>query len=106
VVVILDARSGEHVAAGQLIARLADLSGWQVETVNLTELNVARVNVGQEAALAFDAVPDLKLTGKVTAIRGLGESRQGDTVYTVVVTPAGSDPALRWNMTAQVTFAR
>jgi multidrug resistance efflux pump len=105
-IVTLDAKAGEQVGAGQVAARLADVSAWQVETINLTELNVAHVKVGQPATLAFDAVPELKLAGKVTSIRGLGENRQGDTVYTVVVTPDGSDPALRWNMTVQVTFGQ
>lgn len=104
--VTLNAHVGEQVGAGQRVARIADLAGWQVETVNLTELNVARVTVGEPATLAFDAVPDLRLGGKVTAVRGLGESRQGDTVYTVVIKPDGSHPALRWNMTVQVTFGQ
>ena len=102
--VTLSARPGEQVAAGQPIGRLADLSGWQVETTNLTELNVVQVHLGQRASLTFDAIPGLELPGKVTAVRGLGENRQGETVYTVIVTPEKSDPRLRWNMTAVATF--
>ncbi len=104
--VSLDARPGEQVAAGAAVARLGDLSGWKVETTNLSEVSLARVQMGQPVTLTFDALPGVQLGGKVTAIRGLGETRQGDTVYTVTITPAGNDPGLRWNMTVLVTFGK
>jgi HlyD family secretion protein len=103
-VVTLDARVGEQVAAGAPLAHLADLTAWQVETVDLTEINVTRVKEGATARLAFDAAPDLKLNGKVARIRALGENRQGDMVYTVTILPDQVDARLRWNMTAQVTI--
>ena len=37
-------------------------------------------------------------------IKPLGENKQGDIVYLVVVQPAQLDPRLRWNMTASVTI--
>jgi HlyD family secretion protein len=103
-IVTLDARAGEQVAAGALIARLADLTAWQIETTDLTEINVTRVHEGAAATLAFDAAPGLKLNGKVARIRALGENRQGDMVYTVTILPGEVDARLRWNMTAQVTI--
>ncbi len=105
-VVSLDARPGEEVAAGASLARLGDLSAWKVETTNLSEVSLGRVQVGQPVTLTFDALPGVQLPGKVTAVRGLGENRQGDTVYTVTVTPEGADPGLKWNMTALVTFGK
>jgi HlyD family secretion protein len=48
----------------------------------------------------------LELTGKVASIKGFGENRQGDIVYTVVVKLDTQDPRLRWNMTAKVTFSK
>lgn len=105
-IVSLDARAGEEVAAGAPLARLGDLSAWKVETTNLSEVSLARVQMGQPVTLTFDALPNVQLPGKVTAIRGVGENRQGDTVYAVTVTPEGSDPGLRWNMTVLVTFGK
>ncbi len=103
-VATLDAQVGEPVAAGAPIVRLADLSAWQIETTDLTELNIARVRVGAPATITFDALPGLELKGKVERIRPYGEAKQGDIVYTVVVKPEAQDARLRWNMTASVSI--
>lgn len=83
---------------------IADLSAWRLETSDLTELDVAAVRPGAPVAITFDAIPDLSLTGVVTRIKGLGESFQGDVIYTVLIEPAGWDERLRWNMTATVAI--
>jgi len=88
-----------------VLVRLADLGNWQIETTDLTELGVVNVREGDDVAVTFDALPDLQLPGKVATIRGYGEDRQGDIVYTVVITPDRHDERLRWNMTAKVSIA-
>ena len=84
--------------------RLADTATWQIETTDLTELNIVNVSEGTPVTMTFDAIPGLELPGKVSKIRSFGESKQGDIVYTVIVTPTQPDPRLRWNMTAKVTM--
>jgi HlyD family secretion protein len=86
--------------------RLADLSAWQIETSDLTELNIVRVREGSQAAVTFDAIPGLELLGRVSHIRALGENKQGDITYTVTIRLDRQDPRLRWNMTASVTMAQ
>ena len=81
-------------------SQLADLATLQVETDDLTELNVVRVQEGAPATVTFDALPGLTLTGKVVRIKPLGENKQGDMTYTVVIQPDQLDDRLRWNMTA------
>lgn len=103
-VMSLDVDPGEFAAPGAVVMRLADTSNWQIETTDLTELNVSQVTVGTGVTMTFDAVPDLSLAGKVASIKPYGETRQGDIVYTVYVTPDKQDPRLRWNMTAKVTI--
>jgi HlyD family secretion protein len=100
----LDARVGEHVGPGIPMAQLADLTSFQIETDDLTELNVVRVQEGAPATVTFDALPNLTLTGKVIRIKPLGENKQGDMTYTVVIQPAQLDARLRWNMTAAVAI--
>jgi HlyD family secretion protein len=92
------------VAAGAPLIRLADLSAFQFETTDLTELAVVRVKVGDAATVTVDALPGVEFQGKVTRIRALGENRQGDIVYTVTVQPDRQDDRLRWNMTAAVSI--
>jgi len=96
--------AGESVAPGIAVVQMADFSTWQVETTDLTELNIERIKMGQPAMVRFDAVPDLGIIGRVTNIKPFGENRQGDVVYTVVLTLETPDERLRWNMTTSVTF--
>ena len=103
-VAALDARLGEQVGPGSPVVQLADLSAWQIETDDLTELNVVRVAEGAPASITFDAIPGLKVTGKVSRIKPLGENKQGDMTYVVIVAPDQVDPRLRWNMTASVAI--
>lgn len=103
-VTAVNTNPGEAEVAGTPVVTLADFSTWNVETTDLTELNVARVKVGQPAMIRFDALPGLDLIGRVTEIKAFGENRQGDVVYTVVLKLERADERLRWNMTASVTF--
>jgi HlyD family secretion protein len=82
---------------------LADLSGWRVETDDLTELDVVKLREGDTVAIGFDALPGLSLPGTIARIKPIGTSRDGDIVYTAVVTLNQTDPRLRWNMTAVMT---
>jgi HlyD family secretion protein len=100
----VDIDAGEFAAPGATVVQLADTSNWQIETTDLTELNIANVREGMPVTLTFDAVPELQLSGKVTKIKPYGESKQGDIVYTVFITPDQQDARLRWNMTAKVTI--
>jgi multidrug resistance efflux pump len=84
--------------------RLADWSQWQIETEDLTELQVVNIAQGNTATVQIDAIPDLQLRGTVERIGGYGENQQGDIVYTVVVVLDRTDARLRWNMTAAVTI--
>ena len=104
IVTALDLKLGEYVAPGVPAARIADSSKWQVETTDLTELNVVNVHEGDAATVSLDAIPGLELPGKVMQIKGYGENRQGDIVYTVTIALDQYDERLRWNMTAKVTI--
>ena len=105
VVATLDLKIGEYVAPGAPVAHMADLSAQQIETTDLTELNVVRVRAGSPVTITFDALPDLELSGTVSRIRALGENKQGDITYVVTITPDRQDERLRWNMTAALSIA-
>jgi HlyD family secretion protein len=103
-VMTLDIHAGEYAAPGAVVMRLADTSAWQIETTDLTELNIAGIGQGTLASMTFDAIPGLELSGKVTRIEPYGQSKQGDIDYTVIITPDQQDPRLRWNMSSKVTL--
>lgn len=101
----LDLKVGEQVTAGTPVVQLADLTAWEIHTDDLTELSVVNVTEGQTVSVTFDALPELVLEGVVSRIKPLGENKQGDITYTVIITPQTTDPRLRWNMTAVATLA-
>ena len=99
-----------YLEVGQLIgpeipaAQLADLREFQVKTSDLTELEVVKIQVGQQVEIAPDALPDLILMGVVERIGESFTSQAGDILYTVTIRLEESDPALRWGMTVELRF--
>ncbi len=104
VVTAVTIRAGEIAAPGLPVLTLADLSGWQVKTTDLTELDVARIRLGTAVEVTFDAIPDTAVRGTITQIALVPGFSQGDVVYEVIVRlePAPTLP-LRWGMTSFVT---
>ena len=102
-VVWLDLQKGAYANAGTPVAQLADLSELVVETTDLNELNVVRLQTGDAATIRLDALPELELAGQVSQIEALGATVRGEVVYTARLALARQEPRLRWNMTAAVT---
>ena len=97
---------GETAAPGAVAqVVLANTTEWQVETTDLTELNINNVRESDPVKVTFDALPGLELTGKVLRIQSLGQNKQGDITYKVTIKLDKQDDRLRWNMTALVAFA-
>jgi HlyD family secretion protein len=92
------------ISSAQPQVVMANSSDWQIETSDLTELNINAIQEGDPVKVTFDAIPDLELTGKVLRIQSLGTNKQGDITYKVTVSLDQQDPRLRWNMTALVAF--
>jgi HlyD family secretion protein len=103
-IISLDIQPGQYVAPGVPVAKLADVSKWQVESTNLTELNVVYLQEGNKAIITFDALPDNQFPGTLVKIRSLGENKQGDIVYTVVFDLENIDDRLKWNMTCSANI--
>jgi HlyD family secretion protein len=104
VIATLNAALGEQVAPSLPVVQLADTTAFEIETSDLTELDVVNVRPGDPVLLTFDAIPDLELAGTVSRVRPIGQDNRGDTVYTVVIAPDRQDERLLWNMTAVVEF--
>ena len=98
----INVERGEQSVAGQPVATIGDLSGWVIETTDLSELEVVRVAVGDPATVTFEALPDLVLTGHVDRIQVRGTGDAGNVVFAVAIKPDVHNTDLRWNMTATV----
>lgn len=98
----VDVEEGEQALAGQTVITIGDISGWLIETTNLSELEVVRLAVGDRASVTFGALPDLTLSGTVDRIQVRGTNADGGVVFAVAIRPDIHNPELRWGMTAEV----
>jgi HlyD family secretion protein len=102
--VALEVVEGEPVLPNQPVVLVADFSEWYVETTDLTEMDVVRIDTNRPVQLNPDAIPDLFLSGSVESISQVFQQSRGDITYTVRILLKESDPRLRWGMTFQVIF--
>lgn len=93
---------GELVNPGVPMITIADFSGWQIKTTDLTELDVVSVGLGQAVDVQIDAVPDATISGTVSDIAAVSILSRGDVTYEVTIDIEPSDLPLRWGMTAFV----
>jgi HlyD family secretion protein len=97
---------GEKPSEEKPAVVLAGVSAWQIETSDLTEMDVVDIHEGEAVTISFDALPGVALVGTVDRIKPLGETYRGDMTYKVVVIPKQSDARLRWNMTATIAVSK
>ncbi len=95
---------GEWAAPGAPVVELLDVSHWRVETKNVGELQIGRVQEGQPVTVRVNAFHDIALTGRVVAISPVAVVQQGDTTYTLMIELDPTDLALRPGMTVQVVI--
>ncbi len=100
----LDAKLGGSINAGEPAVTIADFSQWLVKTTDLTEIDVVALEEGQPVTVTLDAIPDAQLTGEILSIGQTFSENQGDIVYDVTILLTDTHPAMRWGMTAAVTF--
>ena len=102
-VVSSNLKTGQISTIGSSSVVVADLSEFQIESNDLTELNIFKIKEGTSVSLTFDGIPGLTLPGKVERIKPLGEDNQGDITYTVIIKLEQQDPAIKWRMTSSIT---
>lgn len=99
-----DLRVGEYVSPGVSVLMLVDFSDWLLETTDLTELNVVKIDEGSPAVITCDALPDIQFPGRVKQISKIGENRQGDITYKAYIEMNQWDDRLLWNMTCSAVI--
>ncbi|MBS5645561.1 MAG: efflux RND transporter periplasmic adaptor subunit [Clostridiales bacterium] len=80
----MNAAAGQSAAAGTALASL--YTGSELEmVVQIDELDISSVEVGQEASIAMDALEDKAYTGEVTQISQIGSTNSGVTTHSVTL---------------------
>jgi HlyD family secretion protein len=94
---------GESVSAQVPVIRLGDLTQLQVETEDLSEVDVDQVSIGHQAIVTADALGGDTFQGTVSQVAPVATDHHGDTVYTVTVDlGVGPESGLRWGMSTFV----
>lgn len=94
--------AGQNVGGSSNPVQIADLNTLQVVT-NVSELDRARLKVGQEVSLTLEAVPGVTLKGEVVSISPAGVTQQGVVNFPVTIRLINPDPAVAPGMTANLS---
>jgi hypothetical protein len=84
----LDLRTGDKIAAGAIVASVADLSTMRMK-INVHEHNISKVQVGENVRVYLNAYPAMlyhTLRGKVTKIISQARSDETGTYIVTIVT--------------------
>ena len=92
---------GEYVQPSQVVIVIATLDDLQIETTDLSELDVATVKTGQPAVVFVEALEE-EFAGEVTLVSPIADTIGGDVVFTVTVQLDEKPKDLLWGMSADV----
>lgn len=105
--------NNQPTANNPISVEVADISQMKV-TVQVNEMDISLVSVGQEATFSFSALPDVHLTGRVDSIASMATSAGGTTeassygsgvvTFGVTLIIPLPDPQLKPGMTATATI--
>jgi HlyD family secretion protein len=96
-------KPGDLVVAGTKAIQLADLSTLFVD-VQISEVDISLIKIGQSAALVFDAFYTETFQGKVTEISPIGTESQGVVSYTVTIQVLNGMDSIKPGMTAAISI--
>lgn len=94
---------GDQVTAGGMAFRVDDLSSLLVD-VELSEVDINSVTVGQNVTLSFDAILGQEYEGQVIKVARAGNVIGGVVNFTVTVEITGADDLVKPGMTAAVNI--
>jgi len=92
---------GDQIGAGATAFRLDDLSGLYVD-VEVSEVDINSVSIGQPATLSFDAILNRDYHGEVVEVAKVGNNIGGIVNFTVTVELTDTDDLVKPGMTAAV----
>lgn len=103
VVTVLSVQAGDVVNAGSQAVQLDDLSSLYLD-VQISEVDIPQVDLGQTAELVFDAYYEETFYGEVVEISPVGTSVQGVVEYSVRIKLQDGDGQIKPGMTASVNI--
>jgi HlyD family secretion protein len=113
-VTVLNAQNGQSLSGGGSSSTSAGGTGGSTGAVEISDLgtlqarvqvnevDLVKIKLGQKASVSFDALPGSDASGTVSAISPTGTSTQGVVTYDVDLTLTTIDDRLRPNMSCTV----
>jgi HlyD family secretion protein len=98
-----DAVPNAVIATGTQAFRIDDLSDLVID-VQVVEIDINHVQVGQTAQITFDAIPGKTYSGKVIKMDLAGTESQNSVNFTVTVKLSDADALVKPGMAANVTI--
>ena len=99
----LNIHESEWVTPGQTVLVLSDLQNLRVETTDLSERDVPKVEIGQPVTVTIEAL-NQSVTGRVSDISPLADTLGGDVVYKTTIDLDTRPSGLRAGMSVEVQF--
>lgn len=98
----VNSQVGDQVSGSTVVATL--ITQQKIAEISLNEVDAAKVMVGDQVTLTFDAIPDLTITGKVSQINLLGTVTQGVVNYDVQIAFDTQDQRVRPDMSVTASI--
>ncbi len=103
VVVSVNVMPGQMISAGEVLIDITDVTKLHVETTDLSERDVPKVQIGQSVKVTIKAL-NQDVTGRVRDISPLASTLGGDVVYKTTIDLVSPPPAMRAGMSVVVDF--
>jgi len=101
----LEARLGDTIMPGAVVATIGDLSLYRVETTDVDEYLISQIRPDQLVTLTVEALDGRKLQGVVETVALAQRTSGGVVNYPVVIRLNSQDPDVRPGMSVRVQFA-
>jgi len=99
----ISTRSGEMIASGTQAVQLGDLNNLVVN-VDVSEIDISKVEIGHSVVITFDALPYQEYSGFVSSISSAGMDNSGTVEFRVTVTIGDADESVKPGFTAVVSI--
>ncbi|MCB9133796.1 MAG: efflux RND transporter periplasmic adaptor subunit [Anaerolineales bacterium] len=99
----VNVKPGDLVSPGSVAFKLDDLSRLLVD-VEVSEVDINRIQVGQNASLTFDAILNKEYQGQVSEVALVGTTSAGVVSFKITIELLDADENVRPGMTAGVNI--
>ena len=101
VITAVDVIKGDLVFPNAAAFRIDDLDHLRVD-VEVSEVDISQIQVGQPVKLEFDAIQDIEYQGEVIEVSPVGSQKQGLVSFLVSIRVTDADEEVRPGLTAAV----